>query len=78
MSQTLLDAKQLANRIHYNPVYINRVLRDSVFLEGIHYIRPFNGRKILYIWEAIEAELFKAGNRSCYAIPMARGGVCYG
>jgi hypothetical protein len=78
MSQTLLNASQLAKRIHYSPVYINRMLRDSVFLEGIHYVRPFNGRKILYVWEAIEAELFKSGNRACYAIPMSRGRVCYG
>ncbi len=45
MSQTLLDANQLAKRIQYSPVYINRMLRDSVFLEGIHYIRPFGGGK---------------------------------
>lgn len=78
MSQTLLDARQLSDRIHYSPVYINRVLKDSVFLEGLHYIRPFGGRKILYIWEAVETELFKAGMRDCYAIPMSRGGICYG
>lgn len=59
MSQTLLDARQLAVRIHYSSEYINRVLKDSVFLEGIHYIRPFSGRKVLYIWEAVETELYK-------------------
>jgi hypothetical protein len=78
MSHTLLDVRQLAKRIHYSSVYINRVLKDSVFHEGIHYIRPFGGRKILYIWEAVETELYKAGVRGCYAIPMSRGGVCYG
>jgi hypothetical protein len=26
-------------------------------LEGIHYIRPFGGRKILYIWERIEKDM---------------------
>ena len=78
MSHTLLDARQLSERIQYSPVYINRMLKDSVFLEGLHYIRPFGGRKILYIWEAVETELFKAGTRGCYAIPMSRGRVCYG
>ncbi|MBU2224351.1 MAG: hypothetical protein KKB00_09945 [Gammaproteobacteria bacterium] len=78
MSHTLLDARQLSKRIHYSSVYINRVLKDSVFHEGIHYIRPFSGRKILYIWEAVETELYKAGVRGCYAIPMSRGGVSYG
>ena len=35
-------------------------MRDSVFLEGIHYIRPFSGRKVLYICEAIEEMLLLA------------------
>ncbi len=51
---TYLTAKQLADRLHYHPVYINQSLKDSIFLEGIHYVRPFGGRKILYLWEEIE------------------------
>jgi hypothetical protein len=31
-----------------------------VLLEGIHYFRPFGGRKILYIWDRIEKDMFKA------------------
>jgi hypothetical protein len=34
-------------------------MKDAVLLEGIHYFRPFGGRKILYIWEAIEKDMGK-------------------
>ena len=51
MDQRLLTAKELAARIKFSANYINSKLRDSVFIEGKHYIRPFNGKKILYIWE---------------------------
>ncbi len=29
----------------------------SVLLEGVHDVRPFGGRKILYIWEIIERDM---------------------
>ncbi|MEZ8103476.1 hypothetical protein [Vibrio bivalvicida] len=60
MDQTLLTSKELASRIKFSANYINSTLRDSVFIEGKHYIRPFNGRKILYIWEEIEVDLYTA------------------
>ncbi|MEZ8610827.1 hypothetical protein AB4559_20700 [Vibrio sp. 10N.222.51.C8] len=47
MDQLLLTAKELAGRIKFSANYINSTLRDSIFIEGKHYIRPFNGRKIL-------------------------------
>lgn len=78
MTHTLLSAKELAQRIKFNPNYINSTLRDSVFVEGIHYIRPFNGRKILYIWEAVEEEMYRSANRNQAYIPMAGGKVCNG
>lgn len=78
MASTLLSAKELAQRIKFNPNYINSTLRDSVFVEGVHYIRSFNGRKILYIWEAVEEEMYKSANRNQAYIPMAGGKVCNG
>ncbi|TMS47115.1 hypothetical protein FGQ54_09445 [Acinetobacter lwoffii] len=38
---------------------IRNQLKDSVFIEGVHYIRPFGGRKILFVWERIETEMLK-------------------
>ncbi len=38
---------------------IRNQLKDSIFLEGIHYICPFGGRKILFVWERIEEDTLK-------------------
>jgi len=76
MSGTYLTTDELASRIKYDPRTIRDRLKDSVLLEGRHYIRPFGGRKILYIWETIEADMFTTPDDT--AIPMAGGGVCHG
>lgn len=75
MSQTYLTTEQLADRINYNSRTIRNQLKDSVLLEGIHYVRPFGRRKILYIWEAIENEILTK-SVSLNLIPMANGGYC--
>ena len=54
---TYLTTEQLAERIQYNPRTIRNELVDSCLLEGRHYIRPFNRRKILFIWETIEQDM---------------------
>ncbi|WP_226949368.1 MULTISPECIES: hypothetical protein [Psychrobacter] len=50
MSHTYLTTQELSELIKYNPRTIRNELKDSVLIEGIHYIRPFGGRKILYVW----------------------------
>ena len=57
MSRTYLTTQELSERIKYEPRTIRDCVMDSVLLEGIHYIRPFGGRKILYIWEQIETDM---------------------
>lgn len=57
MSHTYLTTQELSERIKYNPRTIRNELKDSVLIEGIHYIRPFGGRKILYVWEEIEKDM---------------------
>ena len=76
---TYLTTDALSERIHYDTRTIRNRLKDSVLLEGVHYIRPFGGRKILYIWEAIERDM-RVSRRaeSNAAIPMASGAVCNG
>lgn len=56
-SCTYLTTKELASKIKYTEMSIRNCLQDSVLLEGIHYIRPFGSRKVLYIWEVVEAEM---------------------
>ena len=77
MSNTFLTTDQLAKRIQYDARTIRDQLKDSVLIEGIHYIRPFGRRKILFIWERIEDDILNASNLA-FAIPMANGGVCHG
>ncbi len=59
MNFTYLTTKELSERIHYNERTIRNQLKDSVLLEGVHYIRPFGGRKILFVWERIEEDMTK-------------------
>jgi hypothetical protein len=77
MTSTYLTTDELSTRIKYDVRTIRNQLKDSVLLEGIHYIRPFGRRKILYIWESIERDLFNA-SANLISIPMANGGVCHG
>ena len=78
MNKTLLTADELAERIKFSAAYINHGLKNTVFLEGIHYIRPFGGREVFYIWEAVEQEMFKVTVRPPMVIPVAKGGTCRG
>ena len=77
-SMTYLTTAELSERIKYDTRTIRERLKDSVLLEGVHYIRPFGGRKILYLWEQIEQDMGQASHTRPFAIPMANGGVCHG
>ena len=77
MSLTYLTTDELSGRIKYDARTIREQLKDSVLLEGKHYIRPFGGRKILFIWERIEHDMAVPSDDS-FAIPMADGSVCHG
>ncbi len=57
VQHTYLTTDELSARIKYDPRTIRNSLKDSVLIEGVHYIRPFGGRKILYIWEQIEQDM---------------------
>lgn len=69
---TYLTARELAERIKYKPNVINNMLKDSVLLEGVHYIRPFGRRKVLYLWEAVERTMLEGGAQSAATIAMAQ------
>lgn len=52
-----LTTEELSRFIKYDSRTIRNRLVDSVLLEGVHYIRPFGRRKILFIREAIERDI---------------------
>lgn len=72
-SQTYLTTDELSVRIKYDSRTIRERMKDSVLIEGRHYIRPFGGRKTLYIWENIEADMARHSRGEITAIPMASG-----
>lgn len=78
MDGELLTTEELAGRIKYDVRTIRERLKDSVLLEGVHYIRPFGGRKILFLWSAIARDMASASSASRLTIPMANGGVVHG
>lgn len=81
METELLTTDELSARIKYDVRTIRERLKDSVLLEGVHYFRPFGGRKILYRWEAIQRDMTKASNvrpPGMSGIPMANGSVLHG
>ena len=59
MAYTYLTTEELSARIKFDPRTIRNQLKDSVLLEGLHYIRPFGGRKLLFLWGPIEEEMLK-------------------
>ena len=80
MNQEYLTTEELSARIKYDPRTIRERLKDSVLLEGVHYFRPFGGRKILYVWEAVERDMaltVPSKARGVIAIPMANGGMLH-
>ena len=81
MESELLTTEELSVRIKYDVRTIRERLKDSVLLEGVHYFRPFGGRKILYVWEAIKRDMMETQPRDrlmSYGIRMANGGVLHG
>ncbi|WP_019570125.1 hypothetical protein [Thioalkalivibrio sp. ALE11] len=78
MDTTYLTTAELAERIKYDERTIRERLKDSVLLEGVHYVRPFGGRKTLYLWEAIERDMAKHSKNGSFSLPMANGEVCHG
>jgi hypothetical protein len=77
MNQQYLTTSELSKLIKYDTRTIRERLKDSVLIEGIHYIRPFGGRKILYDWEVIKKDMCKFSQQAM-AIPMTSGGLTHG
>ena len=78
--KTYLTPEKTAERLSFSPRYFRNVVMKRNLVEGIHYIRAFDGRKYLLIWERVEEELLRGspGSDSVggLGIPMAAGGQC--
>ncbi|MDO8905638.1 hypothetical protein [Hydrogenophaga sp.] len=80
MTSELLTTDELSTRIKYDVRTIRERLKDSVLIEGVHYFRPFGGRKILYVWETIERDMKSVSQTrpvGMTGIPMANGGMLH-
>lgn len=78
ISCTYLTTEELSERIKYDCRTIRQTLKDTVLLEGKHYIKPFGRRKILFLWEEVEKTMLASASSSeSLAIPMANGEVCH-
>ena len=69
-TSTYLTTGELSKLIRYTPATIRNQLKDNVLLEGVHYFRPFGGRKILFIWESIERDM-QSGLPDAISMPTA-------
>ena len=74
---TYLATEELAEKIKYDARTIRSCLKDAVLIEGVHYIMPFGGRKILYLWEQIQEDMCKFSMESIM-IPMSQGDTVNG
>lgn len=63
-ARTYLTTNQLSKRLPYTEATIRNQLKDNVLLEGTHYFRPFGGRKLIFIWEAIERDMLPTAGDS--------------
>lgn len=78
--KTLLTVEELAARTRYSESTILRGHVARSLIDGVHFVRPFGGKRKLYIWEAIEEEMYNPASspRVTNNIPMANGGTCHG
>ncbi|WP_019570762.1 MULTISPECIES: hypothetical protein [unclassified Thioalkalivibrio] len=78
---TYLTPEQAAARLQFNTRYFRNVIMKEHLVEGVHFVRAFDRRKYLIIWEKVEETLLEnqpvTQTEQGLGIPMARGGVCH-
>ena len=77
MTEEYLTTEELAARIQVRRPNHPRKAEGQCFAQGVHYIRPFGGRKILFVWGQIARDMGKPSIANV-GIPMANGGVLHG
>jgi len=56
-SPTYMTCAELGDRLRVSERTIREDWKDSVLLEGRHYVRPFGRRRLLFLWEHIEEDM---------------------
>lgn len=67
-----LTTDELSMRIKYDPRYIRERMKDRIFKKDVHYVQPFGGRKILYIWNEIEKLMISKAVKIMEDNPMSK------
>ncbi len=75
---TYISLEELALRTTYSKTTLSRGHITQNMIEGIHFVRPLGGKKKLYVWDAIERDMFNMNSSRVEGIPMANGGKCHG
>lgn len=75
MRTTCLTTDELSAKIKYDLRTIRERLKDSVLQKGTHYVRPFGGPKILFVWEAMERDMRMFVSSDALSLRMANGKV---
>lgn len=77
---TYLTPEQAAARLHFSTRHFRNIVMKRDLVEGVHFIRAFDRRKYLVIWERVEEELLRdhpMASTIDAGIPMSKGGRCY-
>jgi len=73
-----ISLEELALRTTYSKTTLSRGHITRNMIEGVHFVRPLGGKKKLYLWDAIERDMFNTTLDDMEEIPMANGGKCHG
>lgn len=76
MSKTYLTTDQLAKPVHHDSRTIRDRRKDCVLLDGTDCLRPFDGRKLLFVWGAIDRDIKRCA--LAHAGQLADGGISHG
>lgn len=66
-SLTYLTCAELGERLRVSERTIREDWKDSVLLEGRHWVKPFGKRRILFLWENVEADMRRPAGASLMA-----------
>jgi hypothetical protein len=58
-SPTYMTCAELADRLRVSERTIREDWKDSILIEGRHWVKPFGRRRILFMWEQIQEDIHR-------------------